>query len=184
MSDRQQDPQNLSTTTGKTSDHGVPASSPTTGVPFRLIADFRVQAETAVEFLQDPKTTPEESRLLLWVLTQPEAMNRMCRMAIVDDLLAYECGTYFQDTFMGPDAEDILNGIPPYLSPELKEYWTQLRSENHDDFSNAICNVFQTFHSSLKKTVIEDRSTGEEISLRLSDRHCAPPRRIFPNFSE
>jgi hypothetical protein len=91
-----------------------------------------VEAETAVEFLQDPKCTPEERRLLLWILTHREATNRMCRMAIVDDFVAYECGRYFENTFMGPDAEDILNGILPYLSDELKEYWTQLRSRDDD----------------------------------------------------
>jgi len=174
MSDRQQDPENVHPATGDRPDD-VRVPSPTDAVPFRLIADFVVEAETAVEFLQDPKTTPEERQLLLWILTHREAMNRMCRMAIVDDLLAYECGTYFQDTFMGPDAENMLNGILPYLSAELKEYWTQLQSEDHDHFSNAMNNVFQTFHSTLKTTAIEDRSTGEEIPLRLSDRHYEPP---------
>ncbi len=160
---------------GHTPGNHLQVSSPATGVPFRLIADFVVEPETANEFLQNPQTRPEEQQLLLWILTNPQAMNRMCRMVIVDDLLAYECGVYFQDTFMGPDAGDMLDGILPYLSAELKEYWIQLRSEDHDHFSNAMNNVFQTFHSTLKKTAIEDRSTGEEIPLRLSDRHYEPP---------
>jgi hypothetical protein len=132
-----------------------------------LIADFVVKTETVATFLRGSDLTREERDLLLAVLTNPEALNRMCRLAMVCDLSAHVYGCYFEDTFRGPDPDDIFDSVLPYLSADLREYWTRLRSENHERFSADILNIFLEFRSSLQQTAIEDRTTGELIPLRI-----------------
>lgn len=142
MSDCRDKQENVHPATGHFSNRDISASLPTTAIPFRLMADFVVEAGTANEFLLNPETTPEERDLLLCILTDPEALDRMCRLAIVCDLKAYGCGLYFEDTFMGPDPEDVLDCVLPYLPADLQEYWTRLRMEQWDRFSSEIDNVF------------------------------------------
>ena len=167
MEDRQQDFVSTQHATGN------PANQPAgMGVPFRLIADFEVETETATEFLKKPDLTPEQRSLFLTLLTDSGARNRISRLAIVCDLSAHECGEYFDGVFSGPSPEQILDCVLPYLPADLQEYWTRLRNEEYDCFASVIDEVFLQFRSSLKKVMIEDRTTEEEIPLRISEPHC------------
>lgn len=143
-----------------------------TGVPFRLIADFVVETETATEFLKKPDLTPEQRSLFLTLLTDPEARNRISRLAIACDFSAYVHGEYFDGVFSGPHPEQILDCVLPYLAADLQGYWTRLRSEDYYYFASVIDEVFLQFRSTLKKVTIEDKTTGEEIPLRISEPHC------------
>lgn len=164
MPDRQQDPE--SALQGAENSSNLPAEA---GVPFRLVADFVVDTETAVEFLKKPDLPPEQRSLFLILLTNPEARNRVSRLAIVSDLSANERGEYFEGEFRGPHFAKVLDCVLPYLTADLREYWTRLRNEEYYYFGTLIDEVFLQFSSSLKKVAIEDRTTGEEIPLRISD---------------
>jgi hypothetical protein len=164
MPDRQQGPESALQATEKSAN--LPAEA---GVPFRLIADFEVETETAAEFLKNPDLTREHRSLFLTLLTDPEARNRISRLAIVCDLSSHEHGKFFGDLFFGPQPEQILDCVLPYLAVDLQEYWTRLRAEENDCFSFLIVEVFLQFKGSLKKVVIEDKSTGQEIPLRVSE---------------
>jgi hypothetical protein len=164
MPDRQQGPESALQATDKSSN--LPAEA---GVPFRLIADFVVETETAAEFLKNPDLTREQRSLFLTLLTDPEARNRISRLAIVCDLSSHEHGKFFGDLFFGPQPEQILDCVLPYLAVDLQEFWMRLRAEDCDYFASLIDDVFLQFNSSLKKVVIVERTTGEEIQLRISE---------------
>lgn len=166
MEGRQQDFESAQQATGNSSNR--PAGA---GVPFRLIADFVVETETATEFLTKPDLTPEQRSLFLTLLTDPEARNRISRLAIACDFSAYVHGEYFDGVFSGPHPEQILDCVLPYLSADLQEYWTRLRSEEYYYFASVIDEVFLQFRSSLRKVMIEDSATGEDIPLRISEPH-------------
>lgn len=167
MSDRQQDPESVLQASESSSSRLAE-----TGVPFRLIAEFVVETEAATEFLRKPDLLPEQRKLFLILLTNPEARNRISRLAIVCDFSAHERSEYFDGVFTGPDPEQILDCVLPYLNADSQEYWTRLRNEEYHYFSSVIDEVFLQFNSALKKVMIEDRTTGEEIPLRISERAC------------
>jgi hypothetical protein len=180
MSDRQQDQEAIHEISSQRSEFGVTGSPteetpfPATTLPFRLIADFAVETKSATEYLQQPDLTQQERDLFLTVLHTPEALNRMCRLAIVSDFEADLDGC-FHDIFLGPHPEDILDCVLPYLPAELANYWKELRERNYDRFSHWIDEIFMEFHSSLKRTVIEDMTTGETIPLQVGSR-CGSAR--------
>ena len=167
MKVRQQDFESAQQATGNS-----PNRPARTSVPFRLIADFVVETETATEFLKKPDLTPEQRSLFLTLLTDSEARNRISRLAIACDFSAYVHGKYFDGVFSGPHPEQILDCVLPYLAADLQEYWTRLRSEKYYYFASIIDEVFLQFRSSLKKVLIEDCTTGEDIPLRISEPHC------------
>ena len=167
MPDRQQDPESALQVTENSSSRFAEAS-----VPFRLTADFVVETETATEFLKKPDLLPEQRNLFLILLTNPEARNRISRLAIVCDFSAHERSEYFEGVFSGPHPAQILDCVLPYLNADTQEYWTRLRNEEYYYFSSVIDEVFLQFNSSLKKVVIEDRTTGDHIPLRISDQDC------------
>jgi hypothetical protein len=167
MPDRQQDPESALQSTENSLSRLADAD-----VPFRLIADFVVETATAAEFLKNPDLLPEQRDLFLILLTNPEARNRISRLAIVCDFSAHERGAYFNGVFSGPEPEQILDCVFPYLNPDSREYWTRLRDEERDYFFSIIDEVFLQFKSALKRVVIEDRSTGKEIPLRISHSAC------------
>jgi len=164
MLDRQQDPESALQVTENPSNQ--PAEM---AVPFRLIADFVVETENAAKFLTKPDLLPEQRGLFLTLLTDPEARNRICRLAIVCDFSAHERGEYFDGVFSGPHPAQILDCVLPYLTADLQEYWTRLRNQEYYYFASLIDEVFLQFNSSLKRVVIEDRTTKEEIPLRVSE---------------
>ena len=169
MPDRQQDPESGLIVAENRSN--LPAQ---TGVPFRLVADFVVETETAAEFLKSPDLSPEQRSLFLILLTNPEARNRFSRLAIVCDFSAHERGEYFDGGFSGPHPGQLLDCVLPYLTTDLREYWTRLRNEQYEYFGALIDEVFLQFNSSLRKVVIQDGTTGEEIPLRISDPYHDP----------
>jgi hypothetical protein len=143
---------------------------PPPSASFRLNADFTVKAETVRMYLQRPEVTPQERDLLFLILTTPEALNRMCRLAIVSDFEAFLWDRHFDGKFIGPNPTDILDALLPYLPEELKAWWMESRRANYDDFSARMDEIFQEFRSSLTHTMIEDRSTGEPISLECRSK--------------
>lgn len=163
MPDRQQDPESAPIVAENSSN--LPAE---TGVPFRLVADFVVETETAAEFLKSPDLTPEQRSLFLILLTNSEARNRVSRLAIVSDL------EYSDGIFSGPHPAQLLDCVLPYLTDDLQGYWTRLREEKYEYFGTLIDEVFLQFNSSLRNVVIQDGTTGEEIPLRISDPYHDP----------
>jgi hypothetical protein len=133
-------------------------------VPFQLVADFVVEAKKTAEYLLEPDLGPQERSLFLAIITTPEALNRICRFAIVCDLTE-DSERYFKGKFMGPETEDIFASILPYLPVELQNYWTGLQRECCDCFESCIDSIFEQFRSSLRKTEIIDVTTGESIPL-------------------
>lgn len=143
-------------------------------VPFQLVADFVVEAERAAEYLQQPDLDPQERSLFLTIITTPEALNRICRLAVVC-ALTEDSERHFKRKFMGPEPEDILASILPYIPGDLQEYWTTLRRENCGCVDFYIDRIFQQFNSSLRKTQILDVSAGESIPLWANSK-IQPPR--------
>ena len=132
-------------------------------VPFRLTAEFVVEVQTAQRYLQQPHVTSEERRLFLTVLTTPEALNRMCRLAIVSD---YDTKPgLFEGHFFGPQSEDILAAAMPYLSPEDQNYWTQRQQLSPAQMGDALLDMFYEFKTALRGVGLEDATTGEAIAL-------------------
>ena len=139
------------------------APIPAASVSFRLTADFVVENATAAKFLQRPDLTSEERRLLLTVLTTPEALNRVCRLAIVDDLEVEEA-ELFEGQFFGPQSEDILAAVMPYLSSEDQTFWTRLQQESLP--VNYLTEMFCEFKTALRRVVVVDTTSGETIPLQ------------------
>lgn len=136
---------------------------PTPSVAFRMTADFVVEITTAAEFLQRPEISPEERRLLLTILTTPEALNRMCRLAIVDDL-ARDNTSLFEDQFSGAHNEEILAAVMPYLSDDDKDFWTKL--QRRDVAVNPLTEMFCEFKTALSRVVVQDASSNEAVPLK------------------
>lgn len=158
-----------------------PQAAASISVPFQLVADFQVEAEKAAEYLRDPDLTPEMRSLFLAIITTPEALNRVCRLAVVSNLTE-DSDRVFKGLFMGPFPEDIFESIRPYLPVEIEEYWTKLRREDCKPFEAYIGDIFEQFTSSLKKTAVIDITTGESLPLWLTHRFQPgePPRDPFP----
>lgn len=110
-------------------------------VPFQLIADFVVEARTLAKLLNKPDLIPEERDLVMAVLTTPEALNRMCRLAIVSDLES-DPGPNLEGVFRGPQFGDILDCLLAYLSADVRDYWTRRRAENYASFRFSIGRIF------------------------------------------
>lgn len=147
----------------------LPATS--ISVPFRLVAEFRVEVENAAEFLEEPDLTPQERSLFLAIIDTPEALNRICRLAVVVDLARdLDSSRYFERRFMGPESEDIFDSVLPYLPSELREFWTGLRQLDCDTFESCMDRIFDPFRASLEKTEIIDMATGESIPLWTSSK--------------
>lgn len=154
---------NRSTKDGSAADSENPAIN-RISAPFQLVADFVVEAEEAAAFLDDPDIDPEERRLFLAIINTPEALNRICRLAITCDLTG-DSEKYFKGRFTGPDPEDILDSILSYLPGELQGYWTTLRGKDFDSFEFSMDRIFDPFRTSLRNTEIIDKTTGESIPL-------------------
>lgn len=183
MSDRdrencQQAPEVVRDNSSVPAQDGLPAgreprhAAETMSVPFRLIANFVVEPEAPAEFLKGADTSPEERDLFLTILTTPEALNRLCRLRIVCEL-SEDSREYFEGKFMGPQWEDILDYILPYLSAEQHEFWTRLRREEEGRYDFCINRIFQQFHTALKTTEIRDVNNGETIPLRPNSKFGA-----------
>lgn len=123
-----------------------------------------MEAEKPAEFLEEPDLTPQERRLFLAIITTPQALNRICRLAIVCDLTE-DSERYFEGKFMGPEPEDILDSILPYLPVDVEKHWTAFERENRDCFDSSMDRIFQRFRSSLRKAEIIEMTTGESIPL-------------------
>lgn len=135
-------------------------------VPFQVVADFQVIGDKVAQFQQDPDLSPEERSLFLAIINTPEALNRICGMVIVLDLIS-DSERYFRDKIFGPEHENTVDSILRTLPVELQEYWTNLRREDRDGFDYCIDRLFEPFHTSLRKTEIKVMTTGESIPFRL-----------------
>jgi hypothetical protein len=150
----------------KQDDDDTNAASISGGLPFRLIADFDVRADSATEFLERKDLTEQQRRFFITVLTVPAVLNRMCRLAIVSDFEASP-GEYFEGVFSGPDCVDILACAFSELSVEDQHYWTRLQREQPHQFDDEVFVVFVEFRSSLKHAVFQDMTTGKMIPSRV-----------------
>jgi len=137
---------------------------------FKLVADISVQANTAGAFLEQPDVTPQQRNFFAIVLANPEAFNRMCRLAIVSDLEAHS-EEWFETEFEGPEAEDILNCVLPYLSADDQDYWNRIKQESGELLSYFLMPIFLEFAGSLNSVAILDLTTGETIPNRVCSRH-------------
>ena len=163
MSDRQQ-VQGRMYAVPEAKSSSVPVTLPGAipSIPFRVTADFVVEVKTVANYLQRPNLTSEERRLLLTVLTTPEALNRMCRLAIVSDIETHP--GLLEDQFFGPQSDDILAALMPYLSSEDQTYWTRMQQQ--DPPGNYLLDMFCEFKAVLRRVVVEDVTTGETIPLQ------------------
>jgi hypothetical protein len=137
---------------------------------FRLVADISVQANTTGAFLEQPDVTPQQRSFFAIVLANPEAFNRMCRLAIVSDLEAHS-EEWFETEFEGPETEDILNCALPYLSADDQDYWNRIKQESGELLSYFLMPIFLEFSGSLNNVAILDLTTGETIPNRVCSRH-------------
>jgi len=141
----------------------TPVSTPIS-IPFQLVANFQVEVLEATEFLEEPNLTPQARSLFLAIIHTPEALNRICHVAILCDGTE-DSGGRFKGKLAAPHREDILEPILPHLPVELQEYWIGLRRENSASYGFYVDRIFQQFQSSLRKIDIINTSTGESISL-------------------
>ena len=144
-------------------------------VPFQVVADFQVIGDDVAQFLQDPDLSPEERSLFLAIINTPAALNRICGMVIVLDLIS-DSERYFRDKIFGPEFEVTVDSILPALPVEIQDYWTRLRREDPEAFHYCIDRTFEPFHSSLRRTEIKVMTTGESIPFRLRSEIDREPR--------
>jgi hypothetical protein len=137
------------------------------GLPFRLIADFRVRADPSRAFPQQNTLTEQQRRLFTTIVINLAVFKRMCRMAIVSDFEAYPWDHYFEGVFAGPDSQDILATAFSELSGADQIYWMQLQQKSPYQLDNDLFSIFEQFRASLGNVVIQDPATGETISLRV-----------------
>lgn len=138
-------------------------------VPFRLVADFVIETDTASEFTGCLDFTAHQHDLFITAVTNPDALSRMARLAIVSELETFG-DDFCRYEFEGPDALDILECVLPYLSAEEREYWEGLRNESSDLLDWAIEPVFSEFHARLRRVVVEETATGAEIPRRVASQ--------------
>jgi hypothetical protein len=136
-------------------------------LPFQFVAEFRVEVPEAAEFLGNPDLGPQARSLFLAIINTPEALNRICQVAILCDRTE-DSGGRFKGKLTGPDREDILEAILPHLPVEVEEYWIGLRREDSASYDFYVDRIFQQFQSSLRKIDIINMSTGESISLGVN----------------
>ena len=149
---------------GSHADSEPPGASTVISVPFQFVADFQVEASNATEFLEDPDLSPQARSLFLAIIRTPEALNRICHVAILCDGTE-DSGCRFKGKLAEPDREDILDAILSYLPAELKEYWIRLQQQDSDSFDFYIDRIFQQFQSSLVKIEFINMTTGESTPL-------------------
>lgn len=133
-------------------------------VPFQFVAEFQVEVPRAPEFLEEPDLSPQARSLFLAIINTPEALNRVCHVAILCDRTE-DSGNYFKGKLTELDREDIVDAILSYLPVELEEYWLELRRQDSDSFDFCVDSIFQQFQSSLRKIEIINTSTGESTPL-------------------
>lgn len=142
MLDRKRDQENVRDTSEQSrerilcEERNAETKPPKIAVLFRLVADFVVQAEHAAEFLREPDLTPKVRDLFLTALTTPEALNRMCSLAVACDFNVNP-GGYFEETFMGPEPEDILDSLLPCLSADHAQFQCLAVGRPFDSFREA-----------------------------------------------
>lgn len=137
------------------------------GLPFRLIADFRVRTDPSRAFPQQNTLTEQQRRLFTTIVGNLAVFRRVCRMAIVSDFEAYPWDHYFDGVFAGPDSQDILATAFSELSGADQKYWMQLHQNSPTQFDNDLFSIFEQFRASLENVAIQDPATGEMISLRV-----------------
>ncbi|MFP5226682.1 MAG: hypothetical protein ACLGXA_03575 [Acidobacteriota bacterium] len=145
-----------------------PPTSPIS-VPFQLVADFVVEGDRVRQFLQDPDLSPEERSLFLTIINTPEALNRICGVVMVLDLVS-DSERYFSKGIFGPQLEITVDAILPSLPGEIQDYWTSMRRVDREGFDFWIDRMFEPFHASLRKTEIRDVTTGESVPFRGQQR--------------
>lgn len=138
-------------------------------VPFQVVADFQVDGDEVAQFLQDPDLSPEERTLFLAIINTPDALNRICGVVVILDLIS-DSERYFRDTIFGPELEITVDAILPSLPGEIQDYWTRLRQEDRDAFDYCINRTFEPFHTSLRKAEIKEMTTGESIPFRVRSK--------------
>lgn len=148
-------------------DSEIPSVYTPISVPFRFIAEFQVKVPKAPEFLEEPDLSPQARSLFLAIINTPEALNRICHVAILCDRTE-DSGSYFKGKLTELDREDIVDAILSYLPVELEEYWLELRRQDSDSFDFCVDRIFQQFQSSLRKIEIINTSTGESTPLWVS----------------
>lgn len=141
-------------------------------VPFRLVVDFVIETNTASEFTGRLDLTSHQHDLFIAIVTHPEALSRMARLAAVSELEVLG-NDFCRHQFEGPDSIDILECVLPYLSEEEKQYWERLRDESEVALDGAIMDVFSEFHSALKRIAVREVATGEEIPRRVASQPLA-----------
>lgn len=133
-------------------------------VPFQFVADFQVEVPNATEFLEDPDLSTEARRLFLAIIRTPEALNRICHVAILCDGTE-DSGGRFKGKLTEPDREDILDAILSYLPAGVKEYWIGLQRQAPASFDFYIDRIFQQFQSSLVKVEFINVTSGKSETL-------------------
>jgi hypothetical protein len=138
-------------------------------VPFRLVVDFVIETNTATEFTGRLDVTPHQHQLFITIVTNPEALNRMARLAAVSELEVHG-DDFSRHEFEGPNAIDILDCVQPYLSVEEKKYWERLRDNSGESLGWAIMTVFSEFRATLKRIAVLEMAIGAEIPRRVASQ--------------
>jgi hypothetical protein len=137
-------------------------------VQFRLVADFVVDGSALPDVDANGDLEEAETRLLHVIVSNPEAFNRICRLALPRDL--YTDDGIFEGKFSGPEWKDIFEAVFPYLPPEDQAYWLDVRHNSVDALDSSMDRIFIELKSSLERVMLQDTSTGEEIPCWASSR--------------
>jgi len=79
----------------------------------------------------------------------------------------------FEGQFFGPQGEDILAAVMPYLSSEDQAFWTRLQQENPP--VNYLSEVFCEFKTVLRRVVVEDVARARRFRSKHGASACCDP---------
>lgn len=126
----------------------------------RTVCRFQLQVRLAVEApsLREFATTEEVSALSLHfyraVLQDPEALRRLCRLALVTHLS--HAGREFESYFDGAEYEEILSCLRGGLPSRDERYWKLLRQNDQERLALRLDPVFESFHSTVTGVEVQD----------------------------
>lgn len=126
----------------------------------RRVCRFQLQVRLAVEMpsLREFATTEEVSapglRFYRAVLQDPEALRRLCRLALVTHLS--HAGREFESYSDGAEYEEILSCLRGGLPNRDERYWELLRQTDQERLALHLDPVFQSFHSTVTGFEVQD----------------------------
>lgn len=106
------------------------------------------------EFATTEEVSAPSLRFYRAVLQDPEALRRLCRLALVTHLSL--AGREFESHFEGAEYEEILSCVRGGLPNRDERYWELLRQKDQERLAWCLDPVFQAFRSAVTGVEVQD----------------------------